>query len=233
LIYIRGDDLDLLISNKQDRPSLRQRHSEYPSKDEPQGEARMKDWLKIAFAVVCSLLSVGVILLVSSTPRGQAIHLSPPPSPAPIIVHLVGAVLNPGVYSLSPGSRLKDAIEIAGGLLPEADTDKLNLAASLVDGSQIVVPTLPPAQPTVETASRSGDIPLLITETDHLVNINTATQAELESLPWIGPALAQGIIAYREANGPFESIEDIIEVYGIGPSIFENIKNLITTGEIP
>ena len=110
----------------------------------------MKDWLKIAFAVVCSLLSVGVILLVSSTPRGQAIHLSPPPSPAPIIVHLVGAVLNPGVYSLSPGSRLKDAIEIAGGLLPEADTDKLNLAASLVDGSQIVVPTLPPAQPTVD-----------------------------------------------------------------------------------
>jgi competence protein ComEA len=128
---------------------------------------------------------------------------------------------------------LKDAIEIAGGLLLEADADRLNLAANLVDGSQIVVPTLQPVGSTAETASRSGDIPLLITETDHLVNINTATQAELESLPWIGPALAQGIIAYREANGPFDSIEEIMDVYGIGPKTFENIKDLITTGEIP
>ena len=193
----------------------------------------MNDWLKIAFAVICSLLSVGVILLISSAPRGQAILLSPPPSPSPIIVHLAGAVLNPGVYSLAPGSRLKDAIEIAGGLLLEADADRLNLAANLVDGSQIFVPTLQPVGSTAETASRSGDIPLLITETDHLVNINTATQAELESLPWIGPALAQGIIAYREANGPFDSIEEIMDVYGIGPKTFENIKDLITTGEIP
>lgn len=193
----------------------------------------MKDWLKISFGVVCTLLGLGVILLASRSPRGQAIPLMPPPSPAPVVVHLAGAVLNPGVYSLSPGSRLKDAIEAAGGLLPEADLNNLNLAASLVDGSRIVVPTLPSVLPTLEITAQSDATSLSLPDSDHPVNINTATQAELESLPWIGPALAQGIIAYREANGPFESIEEIMDVYGIGPKTFENIKDLITTGEIP
>jgi competence protein ComEA len=193
----------------------------------------MKDWLKISFGAVCALLGAGVILLISSTPRGQAIPLSPPPSPAPIVVHLAGAVLNPGVYSLPPGSRVRDAIEIAGGMLPEADPGNLNLAAYLVDGSRVAIPTLPPVQPTPEATAQSNPTSLPIPDVNHPVNINTATQAELESLPYIGPALAQRIIAYREANGLFESIEEIVEVYGIGQQTFENIKDLITIEEFP
>ncbi|MBN1145893.1 MAG: helix-hairpin-helix domain-containing protein [Anaerolineales bacterium] len=195
----------------------------------------MNDWWKVAFGVVCGLLGGGTILLVCSPPRGQAIALSPPPSPAPIAVHVAGAVANPGVFSLEAGSRVRDAIEAAGGLLPEADTQALNLAAFSQDGERLVIPTLPPPTPfalpsrlSMATPAQSGSTPASVPGRGNLININTATQAELESLPYIGPALAQRIIEYREANGPFESIEEIIEVYGIGQSTFEKIKDLIT-----
>lgn len=186
----------------------------------------MKDWWKIAFGVLCGLLGAGLILLVARQPRGESIRLLPPPTPAPLIVHVDGAVAQPGVYTLAVGSRVQDAIQAAGGLLPEANTASVNLAAILQDGSRVFVPTLqptsPPGAPIVSPPARFS--PSL----GNLININTATQAELESLPGIGPALAQRVIAYREANGPFQSIEDIMKVSGIGPKTFEKIKDLIT-----
>jgi len=194
-------------------------------------------WWKVAFGAVCGLLGAGIILLVSSPPRGQGIALSPPPSPAPIAVHVIGAVANPGVYGLEAGSRVRDAIEAAGGLLPEADAQALNLAAFAQDGERLEIPAIPPPTPTrglAPAAPVQGTNPAAPASGDgYLVNINTASQEELESLPYIGPALAQRIIEYREANGPFESIEEIIEVYGIGQKTFENIQDLITVGERP
>ena len=199
----------------------------------------MKDWWKIAFSVACSLLGAGLIILISSRPRGQPISLLPPPTPAPIVVHVVGAVAQPGVYSFPPESRVQDAVRAAGGPSSEADLQALNLADFLQDGSRLFIPTLPPVLPAegtnpIEKApptsepSRGGETVPIEPGPDHLININTATQTELESLPGIGPVLAQRIIAYREANGSFKTIQDIIKVSGIASKTFELIKNLIT-----
>lgn len=187
----------------------------------------MSVWWKIAFGVVCGLLAAGLILLASQPPRGAAILLQPPPTAKPIVVHVAGAVAQPGVYSLAPGSRVEDAIQAAGGLLPEANGAALNLAAFVQDGERVVAPTLPPAITPGAPAVRSGTAEPL-PEAGQLININTASKAELESLPGIGPVTAQQIIAYREANGPFAQIEDIMDVPGIGEKTFEQIKDLIT-----
>jgi competence protein ComEA len=193
----------------------------------------MKDWWKIPFGVVCGLLGVGVILLVSSQPRGQPITLVPPPTPIPIVVHITGAVIHPGVYTLPPGSRVQDAIQAAGGASQDADLEAVNLAGFLEDGSRLSIPRIQPIPPTEEVpptpgSSRGGNEAPLFPSSDNPININTANQAELESLPGIGPVYAQRIIAYREANGPFTTIEDIIKVSGIGQSTFELIMELIT-----
>ncbi len=186
----------------------------------------MKDWWKILFGVLCGLLASGVILLVGRAPRGTPFQLLPPPTPLPIIVHLDGAVKHPGLFTLAPGARLKDALEAAGGLLPEADTQKINLAAPLQDGEKIYIPALAPqTSPVFEQnlapVTSTGSVP-------ERININTASQAELETLPGIGAVIAQRIIAYRTEHGPFQSIEEIQNVPGIGPKTFEKIKDLIT-----
>jgi competence protein ComEA len=197
----------------------------------------MKDLLKIAFGLICGLLAAGLIALVAQQPIGAPVTLLPPPSPAPLVVHVSGAVAQPGVYTLPVGSRVQDAIDAAGGFLAEADQESLNLAAILEDGSQITVlsqqPTAQPTllEPTAITRGEGIPLPTLTgnpTPKGQKININTATQEELESLPMIGPVLAKQIIDYRTANGPFKRIEDIVDVPGIGPKTFEVIKDLIT-----
>jgi competence protein ComEA len=196
----------------------------------------MKDLLKIAFGLICALLGVGLILLVARQPGGEPVILLPPPSPAPLMVHVSGAVAQPGVYTLPASSRVQDAIWAAGGFLAEADQASLNLAAMLEDGSQITVLTRQPtAAPTQEPTAltRAPDIPLSTpmsspTPKGQKININTATQEELESLPLIGPVRAKLIINYRTSHGPFKKIDDIIKVPEIEPYIFELIKDLIT-----
>jgi competence protein ComEA len=190
-------------------------------------ETDMKEWWKIAFGVLCGLLGAGVIWLASRPPRGQAITLLSPPTPAPIVVHVVGAIARPGVYYLPAGSRVQDAIQAAGGLLPEANSQVLNLAALLQDGGRVSVPTAPPALPPMGTISQP-DVRSPTLGIQYPININTASLAELDSLPGIGPITAQLIIDYRENKGPFKSIEDIMNVSGIGPKTFEEIKDLIT-----
>jgi competence protein ComEA len=183
----------------------------------------MKTWWVIALTAVVSLLAAGALLLVSRQPRGEAVRLVPPPSPQPLVVHVSGAVRNPGVYQLSPGSRVQDAIGAAGGLLPDADEGALNLAALLKDGQRVQVVTQTQAQ---ETAVRSSAAELP-------VDINSAMQEDLESLPGIGPVLAQRIIAYREANGPFAAVEDLQQVEGVGADTFEKLKDLVTVEGSP
>ncbi len=183
----------------------------------------MKTWWAIALTAVVSLLAAGVLLLVSRQPQGEAVRLVPPPSPQPLVVHVSGAVVNPGLYQLSPGSRVQDAIQAAGGFLPQADPDALNLAALLKDGQRILAPTHAQAQATDASPLAPAA----------LVDINRATQEALESLPGIGPVLAQRIIAYREANGAFASVEDLQKVDGVGADTFEKLRELITVGEAP
>jgi competence protein ComEA len=196
----------------------------------------MKDLLKIAFGLICGLLATGLILLVARQPSGEPVTLLPPPTPAPLVVHVNGAVAQPGVYTLPAGSRVQDAIYAAGGFLADGDEGSLNLAALLEDGSQIVAlsrqPTsLPQVESTAITRGEAIALPTLArspTPKGQKININTANQEELESLPMIGPVLAKQIIDYRTANGPFKKIEDIVDVPGIGSKTFEVIQDLIT-----
>jgi competence protein ComEA len=189
----------------------------------------LKSWSQALLAILAGLLGAGVLYLVNSNPRGEPVALLPPPSPAPVVVHVEGAVHNPGLYSLAPGSRVSDAIEQAGGLLADAYEQSLNLAAPLADGDKVLVPFTPEEGelPLPDTSSASSsDKPTIVFP----ININTATQEELEALPGIGPAKAQEIINYREANGPFTTIEQIQNVPGIGPATFDGLKDLITVG---
>jgi len=201
------------------------------------------NWQSIIW-MVGGLLIAGVIYLVASPPRGESISLQPPPTHAPMLVHVVGAVSQPGIYSLPPQSRVQDAVDSAGGLLPDANPLALNLAAYLSDGEQIVVPTMvPTVTPTVIVVESQSNKPSNFlrqpppppgpTNSSQLININTASQTELETLPGVGPVIAAKIIAYREAHGRFYTIEEILEVSGIGPVKFEGIKNLITVGDSP
>ena len=186
----------------------------------------MKTRWAVAFGVLCGFLLGGLLFLVTSQPRGQAIPLIPAPSPIPLTIYITGAVAQPGLYSLPPSCRVSDAIHAAGGFLPDADSTSLNLAAPLKDGQHIRVPQIntntPPEGEAVTQPAANRAIP------EFPINLNTANQVELESLPEIGPALALAIIQYRDENGPFETVEEIQKVPGIGPAIYAAIKELIT-----
>jgi competence protein ComEA len=185
----------------------------------------------LAIGLVGGLLGAALLLLINSAPRGEPVELLPPPTAAPLSVHVAGAVEQPGVYQLPRGSRVQDAIEAAGGLRTDADPQTLNLAARLEDGSQIYVPAegedRPASVSTAQSSAAEDTSPL------YPININTASVEELQLLPGIGESKAESIVEYREANGLFASIEDIMEVSGIGQSTFDEFKELITVGGTP
>lgn len=186
----------------------------------------------VLLSVMASLLGAGILFLVARPPAGEAIQLLPAPTIPPRVVYVSGAVDAPGVYNLPPGSRVVDAIEAAGGLTQQANSEILNYAQVVTDGMRIDVPEL--LSPSQDESWDGSDGTSRSTElTSDLVNINTANQGELESLPEIGPYLASEIIAYREMNGPFKSLEELLNVKGIGTVILETIRDLITVGEYP
>lgn len=133
-----------------------------------------------------------------------------------LVVHVAGMVVSPGVYELPRGSRIKDALAAAGGPVEGADVNALNLAEVLTDGQKIVVTKPGEAPPSEETQAPSGKI-----------NLNTATKAQLEELPGVGPVLAQRIIDYRQKK-KFTSVRQLLEVDGFGPKKYESLKDLIT-----
>jgi competence protein ComEA len=133
-----------------------------------------------------------------------------------LYVHIVGEIKTPGMYQLPLGARLVDAVFAAGGLTADADNSSVNLARELSDGEQIVVFRVG------EIAEAGGSAP------GGLISINRATAEQLEELPGIGPALSSRIIAYRDANGGFKTKEDLLNVSGIGDSIFAGFTDLIT-----
>jgi competence protein ComEA len=198
-----------------------------------------KTFLSIAFGVVCGLLGAGIVFLASRPPRGSMILLSPPPTPRFWVINISGAVVHPGVYELTTGSRVRDAVQAAGGLSSDASVSGTNLAALLVDGQSIVIPDSTSLTPL--PAERGDSLSITIapalkqgasanTASASLINLNTATLDELDELPDIGPVTAQSIIDYRTANGAFVTIEDIKKVPGIGQVMFDKIKDLITVG---
>lgn len=157
-----------------------------------------------------------------------------------IIVHVAGAVAHPGIVNLYENSRISDAIEKAGGLTEEADISKINLAYFLEDGMKIYIPTHNEIEEEKNMENNISDTKeYVIQNNENLennskknsnlkINLNTATQSELETLPGIGSATALKIINYRKENGKFQSVEDLKNVKGIGNNKFENIKELIS-----
>ena len=204
-----------------------------------------KSWRPFLFGLCVGLLAVALILILNKRQTGAPITLVPPPPTAtavPLRVHVTGAVRAPGVYDLPQNSIVQDAINAAGGLTESATVEYLNLAEILTDGQQIfvaeVIPAAPPptdsqlpiadnpsSTPTRQPSAANSPPPAASAGP---ININTASQAELETLPRIGPAIALRIIEYRGTYGPFARIEDIKNVKGIGDATFNAIKDYIT-----
>jgi competence protein ComEA len=192
----------------------------------------MRQIAYVVIGVLAGFLLAGVLFLVVRSPSGEPVALDARPTDVPIEVHVIGAVLRPGLYILADGSRVQDAITAAGGLTSDADPDALNLAAKLKDGQQLDVPSRtgaptpgPEATAGFRILPQPGGTP---TARSDLIDINTATADQLASLPGIGPTTAQRIVDYRTENGPFARIEDLLNVPGIGPATFDNIRDLIT-----
>ncbi|HOA89173.1 MAG TPA: helix-hairpin-helix domain-containing protein [Propioniciclava tarda] len=168
-----------------------------------------------------------VPLAVTSAASSALPSAGTPSAVPPIQVHVVGAVVHPGVVRLSPGSRVEDAIAAAGGLTPEAQPGQLNLAAVLMDGSQIVIGTK--AQPAGEVRSPQGSSAASGTAgPGGLVNLNTATVDQLDTLPGVGPVTAQAILAWREKHGKFSRVQELQEVDGIGPKTYAQLAPKVT-----
>jgi competence protein ComEA len=182
-------------------------------------------------AVLIAIVGVVAFLVMRpSTAQQPALRVTlrptAPASPTPtvqttILVYVSGAVKRPDVYSLPAGGIVKDALLAAGGAADDADLDRINLAAPLSDRMQVHVPRK--GEATAPGASFSGGA-----SPTAPIDINTAALEQLDTLPGIGPAIAQRIIDYRTVNGPFKSIEQIKEVSGIGDVLFEKIKDLIS-----
>ena len=152
-----------------------------------------------------------------------------------IVVHITGEVKNKGILILSEGARIADAIEKAGGETKEADLDEVNLAYILQDGQKIYIPNKKDKENQenkVYITKESGNNVIIENgeeskKMNEKININTASQAELEELPGIGEAIANRIIEYREENGKFNKIEDLLNVKGIGDAKFADIKEYV------
>jgi competence protein ComEA len=144
------------------------------------------------------------------------------------LVHVAGAVVHPGVVRLHTGDRVMDAIQAAGGAATGADLDRLNLAAKVTDGQRLAVPKVgEPAPATVGDGSATTPAGVDDQGSPGPVDLNTATQAQLESLPGIGPSLATAIIRERERRGGFKRVDELRDVRGIGDKRFEDLKPLV------
>ena len=161
------------------------------------------------------------VTIAASGPGAAQPGVSATATPAPLIVDVAGAVRKPGVYEFAEGERVVDAIERAGGPMPKADLTLLNLAAPLVDGTQIMVAKTGPPVAGVPGGSAPGS-------SAGLININSASATELEALSGIGEVLAATIVEYRTQSGPFASVDDLLDVSGIGPATLEEIRDQVT-----
>lgn len=172
--------------------------------------------------------STSSVTPVGASPSPGALS-SPTPSPsrAPeLLVHVLGAVADPGLVTLAAGSRVVDALAAAGGLADDANVAGVNLARPVSDGEQLTVPAI--GEPLPVPAPGGSGAASGPTSGGGTVNLNSATQADLETLPRIGPTLASRILDYRTANGGFTAPTDLLQVTGIGQKLFDGLNELVT-----
>ena len=187
---------------------------------------RREVWPIVAFVVALTLLAL--VLggrdapaqvappATSATPRSAA----SPGAGSAVFVHVAGAVRKPELYEFPPGARVADAIYTAGGPLPRADLDALNLAEPLVDGAQVLVP--------VKGATPVAAAPTGSTSGTPTISLNSADQTQLETIPGIGPVTATAILEHRDELGGFDSIDQLLDVDGIGPATLDDIRSYLT-----
>lgn len=195
---------------------------EDPESPQPAARLRLGVGAAVTLGLVVLSAAVGWGIL-----RGQAAPNETVPledgggasvsQPAGIYVHVLGEVQTPGLYLLAPDARLVDALAAAGGSLESADLRAINLARPVTDGEQIIVPA----------EGETPEIPQTPGVVDSKVDLNTADLATLETLPRIGPALAQRIIDWREQNGGFRSVDDLLAVPGIGEKLMEGLREQV------
>jgi competence protein ComEA len=227
-----------LVTNERVEPVLDPGTGSAPPTKIAALRARVAELLRFHPREVSALVVLGLLLLIGAglayararpaaavaPPSGvsaQSSSAEPSTAATTIVVHVVGAVRHPGVYDFTQGARVVDAVRAAGGFAAGADEQAVNLARALVDGEQIVVLKKGEAPP--PAASGGGGATQGAT-----VNINSATEADFENLPGIGPVLAQKIVDYREQHGPFRSVQDLMKVSGIGQKKFESLQAYVT-----
>jgi len=217
-----------------------------------------KKYAYVILAVVCVLALGGLFFVTNNSPAGvmdtgqpliqprevlaetpedvpspePTPEATPEPAPAMIVVHVIGAVYSPGIIELPQGSRIHHALYLAGGHTNDADLSLINLAAEVHDAMQIRIPAygdepfvIADEGPTTDATGLGGAAAITA---EGRVNINLANLTELQTLPGIGPAIAQNIIDYREAVGGFGSVDELINVNRIGSTTLENIRELVT-----
>ena len=189
----------------------------------------------LALLAAVALVVAAVVLLTRGDEVEPVVVVAPgPESPtrADIRVQVSGAVVSPGVYPMVEGQRVIDAIAAAGGVRPEADLASLNLALRVQDEAHYHVPYLGQTSPGQASTASSSPVGAS-SGASGLIDLNTADSRQLETLPGIGSVMAGRIIAHRESNGPFASIDDVENVPGIGPKTLESIRPLVTVTGTP
>jgi len=204
----------------------------------------------VAIAGIWLLVRPSAPLVESVVPHasgvGIVMPLSTVPTPLTVRIHVAGAVVHPGVYTVSSSARVVDAVTAAGGATSSADLERINLAQTIIDTEQVFVPfrssrttkitvakRLRPSRTTapVTVPTVPGALPVIVvpsTSAAPLINLNSATSDQLDTLPGVGPSTAKAIISYRNRKGPFGKVEDLLNVPGIGPSKVAAIRDQVT-----
>lgn len=180
----------------------------------------MKTWMQVLLGFFLGIGAAAIIYLIAVPPRGTPIQLLPTPTPSPIVVYVSGNVEQPGVYSLPQGSRIQDLLVAAGGALHDSDLYSINLAEILHDSQHVHIPI-------------TGEPEMIVDGSSFPLDLNTATASQLDEIPGIGPVLAEAIVTYREQNGYFTSLGDLLNVSGIGEAKLNEIMEYLIIPNTP